>query len=271
MHWVVDRRSLKHFVAWCWLMMLSMPGGMIAEGREIYAATDTPSMARKVVNALLEAQKENAELETANQKLVTSRAALETEIQALKRERDALRRAHFEEAERREQLEADFGTLDRELKQHKFIHGSLPSKQGARRAPSQAGGKIGTPVGMQEATIPATITADEEADRKLPTMVIQHFALTEETPVPVVLRSLAKVADQSIVIGEGVTQTVQMHFSDEPWNDLFKSVLLTAGLFYKWEGGVIRVMSLPDMQRELEAERLRQERGELQMATQQAQ
>jgi hypothetical protein len=236
---------------------------MIADGGDI----DAPFMARKVVNALLEAQKETAELKTANQQLASSNAALETENQELKRERNAFRRAHFEEAERREQLESTVETLDRELKQHKFIHGSLPSaKQRARKAASQPGGRTGLPVEAQVETIQATLIADEEADLKLPTKLIQNFALTEETPVPAVLHSLAKVADQSIVISEGVTQTVQMHLSNEPWNEVFKSVLLAAGLFYKWDGGVIRVMSLSDMQRELAAERIRQEYRELQLA-----
>ncbi len=143
-------------------------------------------------------------------------------------------------------------------------------KAQSRNAATEANAESTRPAGFQdEEPILVTITAEEEADRKLPTTIVQNLVLMEETPTAVVLRTLAEAGDQNILIGEGVTQTIQMSFDNVPWNEAFKSILSTAGLDYEWEGDIIRVRSIADMQRELEVERLKQESQALREATRQ--
>ena len=48
-------------------------------------------------------------------------------------------------------------------------------------------------------------------------------------------------------------------FRDVPWNQAFNSILRTQGLTYVWEGDIIRVMTLDDM--ELDLKRKTQEMG----------
>jgi type IV pilus assembly protein PilQ len=142
------------------------------------------------------------------------------------------------------------------------------AKQQSRHAVAQANEEIvlaeEPPV---EEEIQVTVTPEQEADQRLPTTLVNDLALAEKTPVAVVLRTLADAGDQNILIGEGVTQTIQMSFDNVPWNEAFKSILSSAGLTYEWDGDIIRVMSLEDMQRKLEMERLKQESQALQAAT----
>jgi type IV pilus assembly protein PilQ len=113
------------------------------------------------------------------------------------------------------------------------------------------------------------LSPSEEADQRLPTTIVKDLSLSEKTEVAVVLRTLAEAGSQNILIGEGVTQLVEVHFADVPWNEAFKSILSTAGLSYEWEGDIIRVMSLADMQKQLEIQRIKQQSQALQAATRQ--
>ena len=113
------------------------------------------------------------------------------------------------------------------------------------------------------------LSPSEAADQRLPTTIVKDLSLSEKTEVAVVLRTLAEAGGQNILIGEGVTQLVEVRFADVPWNEAFKSILSTAALSYEWEGDIIRVMSLADMQKELEIARIKQESHALQAATRQ--
>jgi type IV pilus assembly protein PilQ len=98
-----------------------------------------------------------------------------------------------------------------------------------------------------------------EIDKQLPSMIIEKLDLTEETPVDVVLESMAEMAGQNIMIGAGVNQAIKVSFSNVPWNVAFKNILATAGLSFEWEDGMLRVLSAEDMQKKLEMDRLAQE------------
>ena len=114
-----------------------------------------------------------------------------------------------------------------------------------------------------------TLSLDDEETKSLPTMIVKDINLTEKTSVAVVLRTLAVAGDQNILIGEGVTQVIQVNFNNVPWDEAFNSIMSSAGLSYEWEGDIIRVMSLADLQRQLEVDRLQQESKALKSAIRQ--
>lgn len=102
------------------------------------------------------------------------------------------------------------------------------------------------------------ITAPVE--RALPTNVIRDLAVAPGTDVTVVLRMLARLGDQDILIGPNVKGPVSLTLTNVPWDQGFRGVLATAGLTYQWEGDILRVMTLDDMKLDLEIEKLEHER-----------
>jgi len=75
-----------------------------------------------------------------------------------------------------------------------------------------------------------------------------------EADVPVLLRALARLADENIIINAGVKGKLSMNVKDVPWDQVFKGILRTQGLNYSWEGDIIRVITLEDMERDLKIE-----------------
>lgn len=105
--------------------------------------------------------------------------------------------------------------------------------------------------------------ATQTPQRTLPTNLIEDFNMPASTDVGTVLRALARAANQNILISENATGSVNFNFTSVPWDQAFQGVLTSAGLTYAWEGEIIRVMTLDDMKRELEIEKLHQERQEV--------
>ena len=110
---------------------------------------------------------------------------------------------------------------------------------------------------------------NEVVDPQLPTNIVGNLNLTEKTSVAVVLRMLAEVGKQNILIGEGVTQQVEVSFHDTPWDQAFNSLLSSAGLSYEWQGQILHVLSLSDLQRRLELDKVKQESQAIQAARRQ--
>ena len=77
--------------------------------------------------------------------------------------------------------------------------------------------------------------------------------------VSVLLRALARVADQNIMLNEKVTGKVNINITDAPWDETFLSLLRTQGLTYTWEGDIIRIMTIQDLETELKREVQRNE------------
>lgn len=98
----------------------------------------------------------------------------------------------------------------------------------------------------------------EEAARPLPT---QKVTMTmRNTDVNVILRALARSADQNIMMNEGVSGVTNISVTNTPWDQVFKGVLATRGLTYTWEGDIIRVLTIQDMKNEVEMDRVRKDR-----------
>lgn len=105
------------------------------------------------------------------------------------------------------------------------------------------------------------------AARTLPTMVVTNLAMNREMDVAVVLRALAAAANQNIIFSDNVKGTVKFTLTGvATWDQVFLSILSTMGLQYRWEGDMIRVMAKEDIQRELEVERLQQQRVQVEEA-----
>ncbi len=93
--------------------------------------------------------------------------------------------------------------------------------------------------------------------RKLPTQPVN--LKLRQADVKTVLRALAQIADQSILVKSEIQGEMTIDFSGVPWNQIFNGILRTQGLTYSWEGDIIRVMTLEDM--ELDLKRKTQELG----------
>jgi len=72
--------------------------------------------------------------------------------------------------------------------------------------------------------------------------------------VAVLLRALARIADQNIMLNENIKGKININITKAPWDQVFRSILQTSGLTYAWEGGIIRIMTNEDMENELKRE-----------------
>ena len=75
-----------------------------------------------------------------------------------------------------------------------------------------------------------------------------------QADVKAVLRSLALAAGLNILVKNEVKGEISVDFRAVPWDQAFTSILRNQGLTYEpkpWDGGIIRVMSLEDQDRDL--------------------
>ena len=119
---------------------------------------------------------------------------------------------------------------------------------------------------------PAKRRTREGLDAPIP-RIDSELLLKQEKPLPtrritmkmsdidvsVLLRALARVANQNIMLNEKVSGNVNINITDAPWDQAFLSLLRTQGLTYTWEGDIIRIMTIQDMENELKQELQRNE------------
>jgi len=74
--------------------------------------------------------------------------------------------------------------------------------------------------------------------------------------VGVILRTLARGVEQNIIINSNVKGKINIDIKNVPWNEAFSGVLHANGLTHTWEGSILRVMTLSDMERDLKASRI---------------
>jgi type IV pilus assembly protein PilQ len=105
---------------------------------------------------------------------------------------------------------------------------------------------------LQQTTDDTQQSTDNEqqtVEKPLPTEKIS--LKMHDVDVAVLLRTLARAADQNIIISESVQGKANIDIKTSPWDQVFRSILSTYGLTYKWEGEIIRILSLKDMDQEL--------------------
>ena len=88
-----------------------------------------------------------------------------------------------------------------------------------------------------------------EVPKPLPTRKIS--LKMNDINVAVLLRALARAADQNIILNQRVTGKVNINIHQAPWDEVFTSILRTNGLSYAWEGDIIRIMTAEDMDADL--------------------
>lgn len=96
-----------------------------------------------------------------------------------------------------------------------------------------------------------------DSERPLPNQKIT--LKMKDIDVAVLLRALSRVARQNIMVSDKVTGKININITEAPWSQVFRSILRTQGLTYAWEGVIIRVMTVEDMETELKRESQRRD------------
>ena len=87
------------------------------------------------------------------------------------------------------------------------------------------------------------------AMKKLPT---KRINLTmRQADLKAVLRAMAKSVDLNLLVKNELKGEISVDFRGVPWNQAFTGLLRTYGLSYIWEGDIIRVMTIEDIEQDL--------------------
>jgi type IV pilus assembly protein PilQ len=90
---------------------------------------------------------------------------------------------------------------------------------------------------------------EPEVEKPLPTRKIS--LKMNSIDVAVLLRALAKAADQNIILNEKVSGKININIHQAPWDQVFIGILRTHGLNYAWEGDIIRIMTAEDLEADI--------------------
>lgn len=96
-----------------------------------------------------------------------------------------------------------------------------------------------------DAQVEEMIKVGQQDDGALPTLKVTMKL--RQADVKSVLRSLARIAGQNLLIKNEVKGDISVDFRNVPWNEAFTSILKDQGLTYAWEGDILRVMTLADL------------------------
>ena len=86
-----------------------------------------------------------------------------------------------------------------------------------------------------------------ETIRPLPTMLVTIKMY--DVSLPVLLRTLARVADLDIMLTDNIKGQTVMAITNVPWDQAFQGILDTFGLSYEWSGEILRVASVEDLEK----------------------
>ena len=85
--------------------------------------------------------------------------------------------------------------------------------------------------------------------KKLPT---ERINLTmRQAELKAVLRAMAKSVNLNILVKNELKGEISVDFRGVPWDKAFTGLLRTYGLSYIWEGNIIRVMTIDDVEQDL--------------------
>ncbi|MDA8085125.1 MAG: type IV pilus secretin PilQ, partial [Nitrospiraceae bacterium] len=88
--------------------------------------------------------------------------------------------------------------------------------------------------------------------RPLPTQKVS--LKMRDADVKSILRALAVSTGVNLLVPDDVKGTTSIDFTEVPWNQAFLSLLKSYGLSYVWQGDILRVLTLEDMEQSLKAE-----------------
>ncbi len=95
------------------------------------------------------------------------------------------------------------------------------------------------------------IIIDEDVKPAPPLPQLRISLRMHKANIVAVLQALARAAGQSIMISPNVSGEVTVNIMNMPWDQIFEGIIRTNGLSYAWEGDIIRIMTLEDMEQDL--------------------
>lgn len=100
---------------------------------------------------------------------------------------------------------------------------------------------------------------DEEAEVKpLPQTLVS--LRMHNANIKGVLQALSRAGNQSMILSPRIEGEITVNIQDKPWSAVFLSVLNTNALSYAWEGDILRIMTVADMEADLQLEVIRKKR-----------
>ncbi len=86
---------------------------------------------------------------------------------------------------------------------------------------------------------------DESLLKRLPTLKMN--VRLRKADVKSTLLSMARSTNLNMLIKENVKGEISMDLNDVPWDRAFKAILRMQGLTYSWEGDILQIMSIEDV------------------------
>lgn len=97
-------------------------------------------------------------------------------------------------------------------------------------------------------------------ERSLPTDNV-NFKM-RNVDVKMVLQALARAANENILVKSEVQGRVSVDFKNVPWDQAFHSILSSQALTYVWQGNIIRIATVEDLEKELQLKLIQEKKKE---------
>lgn len=127
-----------------------------------------------------------------------------------------------------------------------FDKWSLKAEESKGNSPAPVSRQIEVPEAVKEGY--SLEAGSPTPTRRLPTQRVTIRILKSD--VKTILRSLARAANQNILIKEDIKGEINLDVRNVPWDQAFRSVMRSRGLSYEWDGNIIRVLSAEDKKAE---------------------
>jgi len=96
--------------------------------------------------------------------------------------------------------------------------------------------------------IPQTLSqAQQLPEKNIQLPIIPVTMRMHSVSVPVVLRTLARIANINIILNESITGMANVDIKNVPWDQAFLSLIDAYGLAYEWSGEILRVVTVEDL------------------------
>ena len=133
-----------------------------------------------------------------------------------------------------------------------FTHWKTLAKKSEGNSPPAVERHVSMPrVGNAGAATPAT-PSPATFVRPLPTQKVS--LKMRNADVRSILRAMALSASVNLLVTDNLKATTSIDFRDVPWDQAFTSLLKSYDLSYVWQGDILRVLTLDDMEQALKAE-----------------
>ncbi len=81
-----------------------------------------------------------------------------------------------------------------------------------------------------------------------------------QTDIQAALTALASLAGQNMLFSSKIKGELSIDFNDVPWDQAFNGILKNNGLTYDWEGDVLRIMTVDDLENDLKVSTIKDKR-----------